>query len=82
MDKQEILDRIAIAQANLEWEHDLGIAAALDVAMKRCKDWEKLKEEIKEFKSGIIASSKLGRGAMMGLSYVEGAMAEMENEDE
>ena len=47
METQEVLDKTAIAISVLEWEHDMSIAAALDVAMKRVKDWERLKEHIK-----------------------------------
>lgn len=82
METQEVLDKIAIAIADIEWTHDIGIAAALEVAMKRVKDWERLKAEIKEFKSGINSSSETGMGSIMGLSYIEGCMSEMENEDE
>ena len=81
MDKQEVLDKIAIAIADIEWSHDIGIAAALDVAMKRVKDWEQLKAEIASYKRGVIASTEVGKGIIMGLSYIEGCMAEMENED-
>ena len=46
METQEVLDNLALAQAQVEWEYSMNIAAALDVAMKRVKDWERLKESI------------------------------------
>jgi hypothetical protein len=82
MDTQEVLDKIGIAIADIEWSHDIGIAAALDVAMKRVKDWERLKEEIKEYKSGIEPNSASEIWIISALSYIEGCMAEMENEDD
>lgn len=81
METQEVLDLLAQLQADVEWEQSIAFAAALDVAMKRVKDWDRLKAEINEFKSGIKRSSKTGRGSIIGLSYIEGCMAEMENED-
>ena len=82
MNTQEVLDKISIAIADVEWSYDIGIAAALDVAKKRVKDWERLKEEIKEFKSGIEPNSASEIRIICALSYIEGCMAEMENEDE
>lgn len=52
-----------------------------DVAMKRVKDWERLKEEIKEYKSGIEPNSASEIWIISALSYIEGCMAEMENEE-
>lgn len=69
METQEVLDKTSIAISLLEWEHDIGIAAALDVAMKRVKDWERLKEYISN-------ESYVSKGELLDL------MAEMENEDE
>ena len=43
METQEVLDKTTIAISLLEWEHDIGIAAALEIAMKRVKDWDLLK---------------------------------------
>ena len=82
METQEVLDNLAQAQAQVEWEYSMDIAAALDVAMKRVKDWERLKEEIKEYKSGIEPNSASEIWIISALSYIEGCMAEMENEDE
>ena len=82
MTNQEVLDNLAIAQAQIEWEYSMNIAAALDVTMKRVKDWERLKEEIKEYKSGIEPNSASEIWIISALSYLEGCMAEMENEDE
>lgn len=83
MDKQEVLDKIGIAIADVEWTHDIGIAAALDVAMKRVKDWERLKEHIKGVKwsANHLADMNYKNGYMSALSLIEGNMAEMENED-
>ena len=82
METQEALDKTAIAISLLEWEHDIGIAAALEIDMKRVKDWERLKAEIASYKRGVIASTEVGKGIIMGLSYIEGCIAEMENEDD
>ena len=82
MDKQEVLDLLSQLQADVEWEKSIAFAAALDVAMKRVKDWERLKEEIKEFKSGIKSNSASEIRIICALSYIEGCMAEMENENE
>lgn len=84
METQEVLDKIAIAIADVEWTQDIGIAAALDVAMKRVKDWERLKEYIKgaKWSANHLADMNYKAGYMCALSFVEGVMAEMENEDE
>lgn len=87
METQEVLDKIAIAIADVEWSHDIGIAAALDVAMKRVKDWERLKKYIKGAKwlANHLADMNYKNykaGYMCALSLVERLMAEMENEDE
>lgn len=77
MDKQEVLDKIGIAIADIEWTHDIGIAAALDVAMKRVKDWERLKIRLNHEKVGYPPSADEYK---MILKF-EKIMAEMENED-
>lgn len=84
METQEVLDKTAIAISMLEWEHDISIAAALDVAMKRVKDWERLKGMIAEEKKITETSRDIGAKAIYtsALKYIEGCMAEMENEDE
>ena len=83
METQEVLDKIGIAIADIEWTHDIGIAAALEVAMKRVKDWEQLKEDIAWTKKTL--SDDLNRdyatGFICALSNIEGRMAEMEIED-
>jgi hypothetical protein len=81
MKTQEVLDKLKIAQADVEWSYDIGIAAALDVAIKRVKDWERLKAEIKEYKSGIEPNSASEIWIICALSNIEGCMAEMENEE-
>ena len=81
METQEVLDKIGIAIADIEWTHDIGIAAALDVAMKRVKDWERLKERIKESKRIKVENLDYFTGYICALSNLEGIMAEMENED-
>lgn len=78
MDNQEVLDKISIVIADIEWTHDIGIAAALDVAMKRVKDWERLKERLLHEKVGYPPSADEYK---MILKVVQ-IMAEMENEDE
>lgn len=84
METQEVLDNLALAQAQVEWEYSMDIAAALDVASKRVKDWERLKERIAVSK--IIASISVDEDFRTiyttAMSYIEGCMAEMENEDE
>lgn len=84
METQEVLDKIAIAIAFLEWEHDISIATALDVAMKRVKDWERLKEHLKgaKWSANHLTDTNYKNGYMSALSLIEGNMAEMENEDE
>lgn len=84
METQEVLDKIAIAIADIEWTHDIGIAAALDVGKKRVKDWEQLKECIKgaKWSANHLADMNYKAGYMCALSFVEGTMAEMENEDD
>lgn len=83
METQEVLDKTAIAISVLEWEHNMSIAAALDVAMKRVKDWEQLKKDIAWTKKTM--SDDLNRdyatGFICALSNIEGRMSEMENED-
>lgn len=83
MTNQEVLDNLALAQAQIEWEYSMNIAAALDVAMKRVKDWERLKEYIKGAKWSAQHLSDVGyrAGYICALSNLEGIMAEMENED-
>lgn len=84
MTNQEVLDKIAIAIADVEWTQDIGIAAALDVAMKRVKDWERLKEYIKGAKWSAQHLKDIGyrAGYMSALSFIEGQISEMENEDD
>lgn len=85
METQEVLDKIGIAIADIEWTHDIGIAAALDVAMKRVKDWERLKEATAKSKIAIGTDTKVDfnyrTGYVSAMSYIEGCMAEMENEE-
>lgn len=84
MDNQEVLDNLALAQAQVEWEYSMNIAAALDVSMKRVKDWERLKEYIKgaKWSAQLIKDVGYRAGYMSALSFVEGQISEMENEDE
>jgi len=77
METQEVLDKTAIAISLLEWEHDIGIAAALDVAMKRVKDWERLKKMVDEYRV-----TKATKWDLSAICLVLGYMAEMENEDD
>lgn len=80
METQEVLDKTAIAISMLEWEHDISIAAALDVDMKRVKDWDRLKTEIEEMKQSL--NRRTDAGLKNVLTMVIDRMAEMENEDE
>ena len=84
METQEVLDKTAIAISLLEWEHDIGIAATLDVAMKRVKDWDLLKLKITEAKQTASRSPNRDykTGYISAMSYIEGCIAEMENEDD
>jgi hypothetical protein len=84
MKTQEVLDKIAIAISLLEWEHDISIAAALDVGKKRVKDWERLKEYIKgaKWSAQHLKDVNYRAGYMSALSFIEGQISEMENEDE
>lgn len=84
METQEVLDNTAIAISLLEWEHDISISAALEIDMKRVKDWERLKESIKGSKwaANHLDDMNYKNGYMSALSLIEGNMAEMENEDE
>jgi hypothetical protein len=83
METQEVLDKTAIAISMLEWEHDISIAAALEIDMKRVKDWERLKERIAESKKIASVSPDVDFRTIYtsAMSYIEGCMAEMENED-
>jgi hypothetical protein len=56
----------------------------IDIAMKRVKDWERLKEYIKGAKWSAQHLKDIGyrAGYMSALSFIEGQISEMENEDE
>ena len=84
MKTQEVLDNLALAQAQVEWEYSMDIAASLDVAMKRVKDWDLLKLKITEAKQTASRSPNRDykTGYICAMSYIEGCMAEMENEDD
>jgi AmiR/NasT family two-component response regulator len=79
MDTQEVLDKTA-AISMLEWEHDISIAAALDVDMKRVKDWDRLKSEIEEMKQSL--NRRTDEDLKKALTMVIDRMTEMEEEDE
>ena len=83
MKTQEVLDKTAIAISLLEWEHDIGIAAALEIDMKRVKDWDLLKLKITEAKQTASCSPNRDykTGYICAMSYSEGLMAAMENEE-
>ena len=78
MDTQEVLDKTAIAISLLEWEHDISIAAALDVDMKRVKDWDRLKTEIEEMKQSL--NRRTDAELKKALTMVIDRMTEMEEE--
>lgn len=84
METQEVLDCLALAQAQVEWEYSMDIVASLDVAIKRIKDWDLLKLKITEAKQTASRSPNRDykTGYICAMSYIEGLMAEMENEDE
>lgn len=79
MDTQEVLDKTSIAISMLEWEHDIGIAAALDVDMKRVKDWDRLKTEIEEMKQSL--NRRTDADLKKALTMVIDRMTEMEEEE-
>jgi len=79
METQEVLDKTAIAISMLEWEHDIGIAAALDVDMKRVKDWDRLKSEIEELKQSL--NRRTDAELKKALTMVIDRMTEMEEEE-
>lgn len=83
MKTQEVLDNLALAQAQVEWEYSMDIVASLDVAMKRVKDWDLLKLKITEAKQTASRSPNRDykTGYICAMSYIEGCMAEMENEE-
>ena len=78
METQEVLDKTAIAISLLEWEHDISIAAALDVDMKRVKDWDRLKTEIEEMKQSL--NRRTDAELKKALTMVIDRMTEMEEE--
>jgi len=84
METQEVLDILAELQADMEWESDMHFAAGLDVAIKRVKDWDLLKLKITEAKQTASRSPNRDykTGYICAMSYIEGLMAEMENEDD
>lgn len=79
METQEVLDKTAIAISMLEWEHDISIAAALDVDMKRVKDWDRLKSEIEEMKQSL--NRRTDEDLKKALTMVVDRMTEMEVEE-
>jgi hypothetical protein len=79
MDTQEVLDKTAIAISMLEWEHDISIAAALEIDKKRVKDWDRLKTEIEEMKQSL--NRRTDEDLKKALTMVIDRMTEMENED-
>ena len=83
METQEVLDLLAQLQADVEWEQSIAFAAALDVAIKRVKDWDLLKLKITEAKQTASCSPNKDykTGYICAMSYIEGLMAEMENEE-
>ena len=80
METQEVLDKTSIAISMLEWEHDISIAAALEIDKKRVKDWDRLKTEIEEMKQSL--NRRTDAELKNALTMVTDRMTEMENEDE
>lgn len=83
METQEVLDKTAIAISLLEWEHDISIAAALEIDMKRVNDWDLLKLKITEAKQTASRSPNRDykTGYICAMSYIEGCMAESEDKE-
>jgi hypothetical protein len=79
METQEVLDKTAIAISMMEWEHDISIAAALDVDMKRVIDWDRLKTEIEEMKQSL--NRRTDEDLKNALTMVIDRMMEMEEEE-
>jgi hypothetical protein len=79
MDTQEVLDKTAIAISMMEWEHDISIAAALEIDKKRVKDWDRLKTEIEEMKQSL--NRRTDEDLKKALTMVIDRMTEMEEED-
>lgn len=79
METQEVLDKTAIAISMLEWEHDISIAAALEIDMKRVKDWDRLKTEIEEMKQSL--NRRTDAELKNALTMVVDRMTEMEEEE-
>jgi hypothetical protein len=79
MDTQEVLDKTAIAISMLEWEHDISIAAALEIDKKRVKDWDRLKTEIEEMKQSL--NRRTDEDLKKALTMVVDRMTEMEEEE-
>ena len=84
METQEVLDILEELQADMEWESDMHFAAGLGVAIRRIKDWDLLKLKITEAKQTASRSPNKDykTGYICAMSYIEGLMAEMENEDD
>jgi hypothetical protein len=79
MDTQEVLDKTSIAISMLEWEHDISIAAALEIDKKRVKDWDRLKTEIEEMKQSL--NRRTDEDLKKALTMVVDRMTEMEEEE-
>jgi hypothetical protein len=79
MDTQEVLDKTSIAISMLEWEHDISIAAALEIDKKRVKDWDRLKTEIEEMKQSL--NRRTDEDLKKALTMVIDRMTEMEEEE-
>jgi hypothetical protein len=79
METQEVLDKTAIAISMLEWEHDISIAAALEIDKKRVKDWDRLKTEIEEMKQSL--NRRTDEDLKNALTMVIDRMTEMEDEE-
>jgi hypothetical protein len=79
METQEVLDKTAIAISMMEWEHDISIAAALEIDKKRVKDWDRLKSEIEEMKQSL--NRRTDEDLKKALTMVIDRMMEMEEEE-
>ena len=56
----------------------------IDIAMKRVKDWERLKEYIKgaKWSAQHLKDISYRAGYMSALNFIEGQISEMQNENE
>jgi hypothetical protein len=79
MDTQEVLDILEELLSDMEWESDMHFADGLGVAIKRVKDWDRLKSEIEEMKQPL--NRRTDEDLKNALTMVIDRMMEMEEEE-